>query len=287
MKGFTELFTAYRWQLLFVLFLILLDAGLSVLFPLFIGFAIDDAINQQYQGALLLGLLGFATLIIGAGQRFYDSRVYAGIYQDLGLKIAAKSEEPVSKRSAHLGFLGELVEFFENSLPQVINGVIALTGTVILIFTMDQFVFLGCLISMVLVIMVYAFSQKYTLKYHAAYNQEMENQVEVLSQNSPISMNWHLQKMMKWNIKLSDLETLNSSLVWLVVISFLVLSIINTVDGTTATHGAMFALILYLFQYIEQVMTMPFFYQQGLRLTEILQRLRTGKEVALNTVKHG
>lgn len=275
MKEFTQLLAVYRRQLFFVLFLILLDAGLSVLFPLFIGFAIDDVINHEYQGALLLGSLGIAILIIDAGQRFYDSRVYARIYQDLGLKIGTKAEEPVSKRSAHLSFLSEVVAFFENSLPEILNGLIGLVGTLLLIFTMDKFVFLGCLISLVLVMLVYGFSQKLTINYHASYNKEMEDQVAILSENSPISLNWHLQKVMKWNVKLSDLETLNFSIVWLIMISFLVLSIVNSVGGATVSQGALFALILYLFQYIEQVMTLPLFYQQGLRLTELMQRLNT------------
>lgn len=273
MKHFKELFTIYRWQMAFVLFLVLLEAGLAVLFPLFIGYAIDDAMNQQYQGALLLGSLGIATLIIGAGKRFYDSRIYARIYQELGLKIGHNQEAPVSTRSAHLGFLSETVEFFENSLPEIINGIIALVGTLILISTMDQMVFVGCLISSILVALVYGLSQKYTLQYHASFNQEMENRVNVLTENSPISLNWHLRKVMKWNIKLSDLETLNFSIVWLIMISFLVLSIISSVGVATVSHGTLFALILYLFQYIEQVMTMPLFYQEGIRLSEIMSRL--------------
>lgn len=274
MQGFSRLIAEYQWQLLFVLFLILLDAGLSVLFPLFIGFAIDDTLNHQYQGVIWLGVLGLATLILGAGKRFYDSRVYARIYQELGLKIGANSEERVSTRSAHLGFLSEVVEFFENSLPEIINGLIALVGTLILIFTMNQFVFFGCLVSLVLVTIVYGVSQKFTLHYHASYNQEMENRVEVLSQNSPITMNWHLRKVMKWNVKLSDLETINFSVVWLIMICFLVLSITQSVGGVNMSQGALFALILYLFQYIEQVMIMPLFYQQGLRLSELMNRLK-------------
>ncbi|MDW3196921.1 MAG: ABC transporter six-transmembrane domain-containing protein [Cytophagales bacterium] len=276
MQTFKELLTDYRWELAFVLFLILLEAGLSVLFPLFIGYAVDDAVNQQYQGAILLSGLGLATLIIGAGKRFFDSRVYARIYQELGLTIGAKPKEPVSKRSAHLGFLSEAVEFFENSLPEIINGLIALVGTILLIGSMNQTVFIGCMVSMILVIIVYGASQKYTLKYHTSYNEELENRVDVLSQNSPISLNWHLRKVMKWNIRLSDLETINFSIVWLIMISFLVLSIFNSVDGSAMGHGTLFALILYLFQYIEQVMTMPMFYQEGIRLSEILRRLNKG-----------
>ena len=287
MKDFAQLFANYRWPLVFILFLILMDAGLSVLFPLFIGFAVDDALIHQYQGAMLLGFLGLVTLMLGAGRRLMDSRVYAKVYEELGFKIGTRSETPMSTKSAHLGFLSELVEFFELSVPEILNALISLIGTLLLIFTINQSVFWGCLITLIMVAMIYGFTQRHTLRYHAAYNEEMENRVAALSEDSPIALHWHLRKAMKWNVKLSDLETLNFSVSWLFLISFLVLSIIGVAGEPHLSHGTLFALVLYLFQFIEQVVTLPMFYQQGLRLSEILKRLRGEYEVPENTVNHG
>ncbi len=270
-----HLIKTYQWNFLLMLLLVLVDAGLLVLFPLFIGYAIDDVLVNEYQGSFLLGALGMLTLIIGAGRRFYDSRFYARIYQQLGVEVASRLKESTSTKSAHLGFLGEVVEFFENSAPEIINNTIALIGTLAIIATMDLRIFFGCLIILLLVMLVYGFSEKRTVRYNASYNSELENQVTVLSENNPIQLRWHLRKLMKWNVKLSDLETVNFSIVWLFMMAFLVASIIISVGNGMISYGSIFALVLYLFQFIENITIMPLYYQQWLRLKEIVDRLRS------------
>ena len=39
-------------------------------------------------------------------------------------------------------------------------------------------------------------------------------------------------------------------------------------------YGALFALIMYVYQYIESMVSLPLYYQQWLRLTEITQRIQ-------------
>ena len=79
--------------------------------------------------------------------------------------------------------------------------------------------------------------------------------------------------MMKWNIKFSDLEAKNFSLSWIALIGFLVLSIVIAVSDGMVQYGALFSLIMYVFQFMENVVNLPFFYQNWLRLKEINQRL--------------
>ncbi|MBV6644270.1 MAG: hypothetical protein KI790_02410, partial [Cyclobacteriaceae bacterium] len=56
--NFTTLIKKYKVRFIFNLLLILLEAGLALLFPLLIGHAIDDALNSSYNGVIGLGLLG-------------------------------------------------------------------------------------------------------------------------------------------------------------------------------------------------------------------------------------
>ena len=269
---FRKLIAKYRWSFLLMLSLLLLDASILILFPLFIGYAIDDALVKEFRGATYLGLLGLAALIIGAGRRFYDSRFYAKLYQRSAPKIA-DTEQETTVKSAHFGFLGEVIEFFENSLPEIINNSIALIGTLVIIATIDLKVFTGCLIILLIVSIVYGLSEKKTIRFNASFNQEVEKQVGFLGENNPIALRWHFSKLMKWNIKLSDLETINFSIIWLFMIIFLVGSILVSVWNGMTSQGLVFALVLYVFQFLETTASMPIYYQQWLRLKEIFERL--------------
>ncbi len=264
----------YKLKFGLTLFLILLEAGLAILFPLFIGYAIDGAINGNNYGAIQLGLLGLAALIVGVGRRVFDSRFYAKVYKNLGLKIISKLQDSQSsKKSARLGMIGELIEFLENSLPELISSIIGLVGVIVIIASLNLNVFYGSLIVTLIIFVVYRLSSKKTIKLNKSSNDEFEKQVQVISNNNEKELKLHLQEMMKWNIKLSDLEAANFSISWIVLISFLVGSIVVAVSDGIVQYGALFALIMYVFQYMENVLNLPLFYQNWLRLKEIRERL--------------
>ena len=258
----------------FTCLLILSEALLTLLFPLFIGYAIDGSIKGSHLGIYQLGVLGLITLIIGAGRRFFDSRFYAKIYLQIGPKLnSGLKEHDISTKSARLGMIKELVEFMEFSLPELINAIINLLGVIIIIATLNINVFLGTLLSTLLIGLIYRVSSAKTFRLNSAANDEQEKQVQVISENDERSLKNHLNRMMRWNVKLSDLEAMNFSLSWLVLIVFLLFSIIISVDGQLMDYGMLFSLIMYVFQFMESVVNIPFFYQNWLRLQEITHRI--------------
>ena len=269
----TSIIQQFKWRFSFTLFLVLAEAGLAILFPLVIGHAINGALAGTYEGALYLGGLGVLSLLIGAARRFFDSRFYARVFKKLGLEVSTNVKVSPSKKTARLNMLREVIEFLENSTPEIIGSIIGLAGTLIIVASLNAKIFFGCLVILVVVIIVYALTKNKTIRFNAAFNNETERQVDVVSKNEIPDLKNHLHNLMKWNIKLSDLETINFAVVWMAMMGFLVLSIIWAVGDGTTNYGKVFSLVMYVFQYIESVVTLPFFYQQWLRLKEISSRL--------------
>ena len=264
----------FKWKLIFIFFLILVESAIELLIPLFIGFAIDDILGENYKGVILLGVLGTLIILIGGGRRFFDSRIYAKIYRRLGNVTLMRIDGNLSSvKTARLGMINEIVEFLENSLPALISTIIGMVGVVIIIASLNLNVFLIGLAAKFLVFLIYFLTRKKTTHFNSAYNNEFEKQVDVITANDGTLLAAHLKHMMTWNIKLSDLEVFNFSMSWLVLMAFLVLSIVFSVNTANVTYGALFSLIIYVFQYIESVITLPVFYQNWLRLKEIKKRL--------------
>jgi ABC-type multidrug transport system fused ATPase/permease subunit len=264
----------HRLKFGITLILILVEAALAILFPLFIGYAIDSAISGSNTGAVYLGVLGLAALLVGVSRRVFDSRFYARLYQSIGSNAISKMHDnDSSRKSARLGMIRELVEFLENSLPELISTVIGLVGVISIISTLNVNVFYGSVIVTLVVFMVYWITSSKTIRLNMASNDEFEKQVDVISKNDENALNAHLKNMMKWNVKLSDLEAANFSISWIVLIAFLVLSIVISTHDGIVKYGALFSLIMYVFQYIENVINLPLFYQNWLRLREIRRRL--------------
>ncbi|SHG28251.1 ABC transporter six-transmembrane domain-containing protein [Flagellimonas flava] len=272
-----KLFYQYKWRFTLTYICILGEAALLLLFPWFIGNAIDDVLSGHFKGAFNLGFLGILLLVVGVVRRVFDSRFYAEVYREAGVTAMVQIQgEKVSVKTARLHMLAELVEFLENTLPELINTLIGLVGVMCILLLLNQKVFWGGVLVTGMVVVIYALSSKKTIFFNEQANDELERQVEVISQKNTVKLGEHLKRMMRWNIKLSDLEALNFSLSWIVALAFLVLSIIVGVGDGIDTYGALFALVMYVFQYIESVLQLPVFYQNWLRLHEILARLRQG-----------
>ncbi len=265
----------FRRQLGFTVALVVLEAVGWVLFPLVIGRAVDDVIAGARRGLWELGALGLATVGIDIARRVYDSRAYARIYVRLSEELVARqASQTVSAKTARLGMLREVVEFFENSLPTLVSSVLGLAGTVLILWALNFPIFLGCVAVVAGTAAVYGFSGRFTTRYNEAMNNEYEKRVRVVESGVPARVARHVRRMMRWNIKLSDLEAANFGIVWVLMVALLVFSVDAAVEETVE-YGEVFAVVMYVFGFMESVALLPMYYQQWLRLKEITGRLGT------------
>jgi len=266
----------FKWKVLFTFFLVVIESVLEIFYPLLIGLAINDLLDNKYNGVIYLAVLGALSLIFGSARRFYDTRVYSGIYQNIASEMVnaeRKKGSSVSKISARSTLLTEFVEFLENSMPDIIGGIISLTGILIILVTLNISVFLACIAVLLVMFTVYGLSGKLNYKLNAGYNTQLEKQVEVIESNKPEFIKNHYKLLMKWNIKLSDLETLNYFIIWISVIALFVYTPIVVIDGGVSKYGLVFAIFMYVFDYVDKSIIFPYHIQQLIRLKEISNRL--------------
>ncbi len=271
------LLTRFRWRIAFTLALVLLETALSLLFPLFIGFSINGLLQQSTTELIYLGVLGVLALIIGSGRRFYDTRAYAGIYTTISTEMVEREQQknkPLSAIAARVTLLTEFVEFLENSFPMIVESLIGVVGVLLIILSLNTSVFFACLALLAVMIAVYLLSGKWNFRFNKRYNDELEKQVEVLSSQQLGMIERHFRAVMKWNIHLSDLETVNYAVIWTGIIAVLVYSPIAVIESGVINYGLVFSTLMYVFQYVESIVMLPLFIQQIIRLQEISTRLR-------------
>ena len=262
---------AGRYAVTFLL--VILESAGWVLFPLFIGRAINSVLAESARGLYELAGLGVVAMGIAVLRRLVDSRAYGGIYTTLGEEMVARdAESSTSTRTARLGMLKELVEFFENSLPELVVSIIGLAGTVLILAALNFPIFLGCLIVIAATVTLYALTGRLTTRYNQGLNDEYERRVDIVHSGNPARVARHLRRMMRWNIRLSDLEAANFGVNWLFMIALMVYSV-SAAAERTMDYGTVFAVVMYVFEFMESMMLLPFHYQEWLRLREISGRL--------------
>ena len=253
--------------------LVVLEAAAWTLFPLALGRAIDAALGDTRRGFYELAGLGIVAMAIAIARRVVDSRAYARIYARLGEDLVLReSGGSTSTLAARLGMLREIVEFFENSLPNLINSSVGLGGTLLILSALNPAIALGCLGVGAVTAAIYALTGRLTTRFNRGLNDEHERQVDAVSSGDPERVGRHLRDLMRWNIRLSDLEAANFGVVWLFMVGLLVFSVSAAAEATTE-YGNVFAVVMYVFQFGDSVILLPFFYQQWLRLREISGRI--------------
>lgn len=271
-----SIFKNNKFRISFTILLLLVESVIGILLPLFIGFAVDGAIQSDFNAVYQLGGLSLALILIGGFRRLYDSRFYAKLYIQMSNRLINNKGNPmeVSVKTARLNMLTEITEFMENQIPELLQHSIGLVGVAFIILSLNLNIFLCAASAGILVMIVYWLSSKKTIQHNRNLNNEMEAQVQIVTNNYQQALQQHIRKLTQLNIKLSDLETINFSLSWLLMSVFLLLSIVIAVAGGVVQYGALFALIMYVYQYIESVVSLPLYYQQWLRLKEIYGRLK-------------
>lgn len=273
------IYKRYRWKISLTLLLVLLEAIAMLLLPLVIGFAIDGLVVGSYTGVYQLAGVGFGILVSGSVRRLYDTRVYSSIYVDLSSETVEKdTKSTTSMLTARMNMLKELVEFFENSFPELIVSLIGLLGTIAILYSLNFKIFLGCLFVLFLIVIVFAFTSKRTTTLNYHYNNTLENQVVALDNRNTKSIRTFMMKLMQWNIKLSDLETIIFGIIWLGMTALIVFSVVEAAKDGTLKAGAIMSIVMYVFQFAEGSGMLPLYYQQYLRLNEISERLKSGEE---------
>ena len=271
-----SLLLRFRWKILFTFALVTLEALTGILFPLLIGIAIDGLLEDSIDGVLYLSIAGVAALIVGSARRFYDTRIYSGIYCRITpemIQNETNKDASVSRISARTGLLTEFVEFLENSMPAMITALISLVGILAIIATLNIDVFFACLSILGLIVFIYTITGKFNYKLNTKYNNQLEKQVDVLTARDSIAIKSFYQELMRWNVKLSDLETINYFVIWVGVIAVFIYTPITVIGAGILSYGLVFSIIMYVFNYAGSIVSFPLFIQQVIRLKEISARL--------------
>ncbi|MEM9521267.1 MAG: ABC transporter six-transmembrane domain-containing protein [Actinomycetota bacterium] len=272
----TALVRRFPWRVGATVALVLIEAVIELLLPLFLGLAINDLLADRYGGLVALGVLGVAALVIGSARRFVDTRTYAGMYEIIAAEMVEGEQArgtATTRIAARTTLLGEFVEFLEDSMPQIVNAVIGTVGILLIIGGLNVNVLFACLGLFALLIVTYWASARRNFNLNRGYNDELEQQVAAIESGDRDRIGRHFRTLMRWNRQLSDLETLNYVVIWLGVIALLIYAPIEVIEPGETEYGFAFSTILYVFQYIEAVVMLPLFIQQLIRLQEIAGRL--------------
>jgi ABC-type multidrug transport system fused ATPase/permease subunit len=266
----------YAWPIAGTLALLAGENIVTVLTPYLLGDAIDSLVEKSTRGLWIFACVAIFGLATGVFRRIYDTRTYGRIYRETATETVAKEisrEAPVSQMTARANFVSEFSEFFEYMLPAALTSGVSLVGSIVMLAIISPVLSVGTIAVSAAVGLVFFLSKGRIGGWNAGLNDEMERQVELLSQRDAALAGSHFAAIVRWRIRLSDLEARNFGLTFLFAIALIILAVYVLISVEEKSTGQAFAALTYIIQFTDSMLILPYTYQQFLRTSEISDRL--------------
>lgn len=254
----------------------------SLLRPYFLGEAVNDLLKGSYHGLIILSIVHLSWLIIGTLRHRYDTRTYSAIYTTLVTTFLKRrfAQKDVSRLSAHSTLAREFVDFLEFDLVYVIEAAYNLLGSLVLLYFYDSSVVLVCLGVLLPVMAIsYVYGRKMQ-KLNRLKNDELEQQVSIISSGDQQAIKKHYGSLRKWQIRISDQEAWNFGFMELLVMVAIGLSLLVSKNTLSAgvLAGSLIGIYNYILKFVSGLDTIPYTVQRLTSLNDITRRIKLEAE---------
>jgi ABC-type multidrug transport system fused ATPase/permease subunit len=251
--------------------------NLSMLaYPAITGWAVDGLLKGSYRGLSALIAVWLVHLVTAFVRQRFDTRVFMGLYARLAVLTVAEQQRlghGTSIVSARVEMMRDMVGFFEADVPAMFSQVVTVVGSLVMLFTYDLqagFIAMAVLLPMGL---VNAWYWRRALRLHRGLNDQIEREIEDIEAARPLRLRRHFGRVRRWHVQLSDSESWTWTVTELATIVALVVLLIDFTRSASFSAGAIYAVLAYVFDYLEGLDSAPALVNNVARLRDIRARL--------------
>ena len=271
-----NLFFRHRGKLFLTYTLTLLENIFELLYPLVIGIAINGLLSGDYAQLLPLTVTWVVHTITEVMRQMYDTRTFSGIYSKLATKVVAEQAKqgiPTSQVIARSSLSREIVDFFERDIPLTLTAALSFFGAVGMLFWYDLQIGLYCLFLLIPVVFINRYFGKLSLRLNQKLNDQLEQEVDILTEREPYNVKSHYQLLNRWRIKLSDAEAKNWGITTLLLGGLIIAVLMRAIALPNIAAGDIYTIVTYAMNFTLSMDDVPFLVQQLSRLKDISYRV--------------
>ena len=256
----------------------LVERVCTIAYPALTGLAVDGLLKQKFAGLIALVAVWVVHLFVSFARQRYDTRVFTLIYAAIASAVVERqreSGEDISEISARAELSREVVDFFEVEVPAIVFNLIAVFGSLAMLFFYDFQA--GIIAAAVLapLALVNARFAKQSRRLNRGLNDQIEREVRTLERGSPFAVQRHFRLLSRWKVALSDAQSTTWFLTEAATIVALVFILVDFTAGAAGavTAGAIYAVIAYTYDYLEGLDDVPHVVNNLVRVRDIRARL--------------
>jgi ABC-type multidrug transport system fused ATPase/permease subunit len=256
--------------------LTLLENLCMLAYPAITGWAVDGLLKGSYRGLSALIAVWLVHLVTAFVRQRFDTRVFMGLYARLAVRTVAEQQRlghGTSIVSARVEMMRDMVGFFEADVPAMFSQVVTVVGSLVMLFTYDLqagFIAMAVLLPMGL---VNAWYWRRALRLHRGLNDQIEREIADIEAARPLRLRRHFGRVRRWHVQLSDSESWTWTVTELATIVALVVLLIDFTRSASFSAGAIYAVLAYVFDYLQGLDSAPALVNNVARLRDIRARL--------------
>jgi len=259
--------------------LALLENACTLAYPALTGRAVDDLVKRSYSGLTLLVAVWAVHLVLSVVRQRLDTRVFMGLYAEVASHIVGVQKDEghgTSKVSARAEMVRDIVGFFEKEVPAMFRNVIAVVGSLVMLFIYDAdagFIAMAVLLPTGL---VNAWYWRRAIRLNKSINNQIEREVDDIESGRAFRIRRHFLLLRRWRVLLSDSEAWTWGATELATIVALVFILIDFTQSPSFSAGAIYAVLAYIYDYLEGLNQVPTLVNNLARLSDVRARLAAG-----------
>ena len=205
-----EILKENKFKIVFIYSLLVIQYCLFSLIPFLLGKAIDGLLQKENTNLIYLLLAEITALLIGFFLKRYDTKVFMRIFAQKAIKaiqiLRDKNVIP-SKIVSRYQLVGYYSDFFEFSLPQILNAFIGASTALAMLFYTDYRI--GIISSFLFILMIY--NNKILSYKTQKVDLDIQHTKETITQTLMDNQDYqpHLINLGNNYIKKSNLDALN------------------------------------------------------------------------------
>jgi len=257
--------------------LTLLENVCTLAYPALTGIAVDRLVKRDFIGLAALVGVWLVHLALSFSRQRLDTRVFMGLYAQVAAHVVGVQQgrgHGTSTVSARVEMVRDVVGFFEKEVPAIFQNILLILGSLVMLFVYD--VDAGTLAMAVLLPMglVNGWYWRKALRLNQGINSEIEREVDAIASRRRFRIGRHFGLLRRWRVKLSDTESWTWALTELATIVALVFILIDFTQSPAFTAGAIYAVLTYVYDYLEGLNHVPTVVNNLARLKDVRARLR-------------
>ena len=245
-------------------------------YPTLTGRAVDDLLQRRYEGLAGLVAVWLLHLVLSFTRQRVDTRVFMGLYAAVAAHMVGTQQaqgQALSKVSARVEMVRDVVGFFEKEVPMVLHNLLAVVGSLAMLFVYDREAGLIAMAVLLPMGAVNAWYWRRALRLNRGIHNQIEREVQDIASASPFRVRRHFLLLRRWRIKLSDAESWTWAVTELALMGALVWILVDFTQSPAFSAGAVYAVLAYVYDYLEGLNQVPTVVNSLARLKDVRRRL--------------